>query len=29
LGEHTAQVFADWLGMSAGDIATLRDEGVV
>jgi crotonobetainyl-CoA:carnitine CoA-transferase CaiB-like acyl-CoA transferase len=29
LGEHTAQVFGDWLGMSAGDIATLRDEGVV
>ena len=29
LGEHTAQVFGDWLGMSAGDIEGLRDEGVV
>jgi formyl-CoA transferase len=29
LGEHTAQVFGDWLGMSAGDISTLRDQGVV
>jgi formyl-CoA transferase len=29
LGEHTAQVFGDWLGMSAGDIAGLRDAGVV
>jgi crotonobetainyl-CoA:carnitine CoA-transferase CaiB-like acyl-CoA transferase len=29
LGEHTAQVFSDWLGMSAGDIKGLRDEGVV
>ncbi len=29
LGEHTAQVFGDWLGMSEGDIAALRKEGVV
>jgi hypothetical protein len=29
LGEHTAQVFGDWLGMSAGDVTGLRDEGVV
>jgi crotonobetainyl-CoA:carnitine CoA-transferase CaiB-like acyl-CoA transferase len=29
LGEHTAQVSSDWLGMSAGDIKGLRDEGVV
>jgi crotonobetainyl-CoA:carnitine CoA-transferase CaiB-like acyl-CoA transferase len=29
LGEHTAQVFGDWLGMSAGDVEGLRDEGVV
>jgi len=29
LGEHTAEVFGDWLGMSAGDVKGLRDEGVV
>jgi formyl-CoA transferase len=29
LGEHTAEVFGEWLDMSAGDVATLRDEGVV
>ena len=29
LGEHTTQVFGDWLGMSAGDVEGLRDEGVV
>jgi len=29
LGEHTAEVFADWLGMSAADLKSLRDEGVV
>ena len=29
LGEHTAQVFGDWLGMSAGNIAALRDDGVI
>jgi crotonobetainyl-CoA:carnitine CoA-transferase CaiB-like acyl-CoA transferase len=29
LGEHTTEVFAEWLDMSAGDLAKLRDEGVV
>jgi hypothetical protein len=29
LGEHTAQIFGDWLGISAGDVAGLREEGVV
>ena len=29
LGEHTAEVFADRLGMSAADLKSLRDEGVV
>src|ERR1700751_6486343 len=29
LGEHTADVFADWLWLSAGDFAMLRAEGVV
>jgi formyl-CoA transferase len=29
LGEHTAEVFGDWLGMSQGDIAALHEEGVV
>jgi len=29
LGEHTMEVFSDWLGMSAGDVKGLRDEGVV
>ena len=29
LGEHTTEVFADWLGMSPGDIEALRGEGVV
>ena len=29
LGEHTAEVFADWLGMSTGDVEELRDSGVV
>jgi crotonobetainyl-CoA:carnitine CoA-transferase CaiB-like acyl-CoA transferase len=29
LGEHTAQVFGDWLGISAGDVVELREEGVV
>jgi crotonobetainyl-CoA:carnitine CoA-transferase CaiB-like acyl-CoA transferase len=29
LGEHTAEVFGDWLGMSAGDVAALGDDGVV
>jgi formyl-CoA transferase len=29
LGEHTAEVFGAWLDMSAGDVAALREEGVV
>ena len=29
LGEHTTEVFADWLGMSAGDLEALRKDGVV
>jgi formyl-CoA transferase len=29
LGEHTAEVFGEWLGMSAGDVASLRGDGVV
>jgi len=26
-GEHTAEVFADWLGISAADLKSLHDEG--
>jgi formyl-CoA transferase len=29
LGEHTTEVFSSWLDMSAGDVAALREEGVV
>ena len=29
LGEHTAEVFGEWLGMSADDVEMLRAEGVV
>jgi crotonobetainyl-CoA:carnitine CoA-transferase CaiB-like acyl-CoA transferase len=29
LGEHTAEVFGDWLGMSPRDVAGLREAGVV
>jgi formyl-CoA transferase len=29
LGQHTAEVFGDWLGMSPRDVAGLRAEGVV
>jgi crotonobetainyl-CoA:carnitine CoA-transferase CaiB-like acyl-CoA transferase len=29
LGQHTTQVFGEWLGMSAADVETLRKEGVV
>jgi hypothetical protein len=29
LGGRTAEVFGDWLDMSAGDVKALRDEGVV
>jgi crotonobetainyl-CoA:carnitine CoA-transferase CaiB-like acyl-CoA transferase len=29
LGQHTAEVFGDWLGMSPRDVAGLREAGVV
>jgi formyl-CoA transferase len=29
LGEHTADVFDDWLGMSAADVEGLRRDGIV
>jgi formyl-CoA transferase len=29
LGEHSEEVFGSWLGMSAGDVAGLKDEGVI
>ena len=29
LGEHTAQVFGDWLDISAADVEGLREEGVI
>src|SRR5215471_8900178 len=29
LGQHTAEVFGEWLGMSAADIDGLRSDGVV
>jgi formyl-CoA transferase len=29
LGEHTDEVFGSWLGMSAGDVKGLKDEGVI
>jgi crotonobetainyl-CoA:carnitine CoA-transferase CaiB-like acyl-CoA transferase len=29
LGEHTAQVFGDWLGLSPGEVAELHQDGVV
>jgi formyl-CoA transferase len=29
LGQHSAQVFGDWLGMSAADVESLRKEGVI
>ncbi len=29
LGEHTDAVLADWLGLSANEIATLREQGVL
>jgi len=29
LGEHTAEVLAEWLGMPADDVARMRDEGMV
>jgi crotonobetainyl-CoA:carnitine CoA-transferase CaiB-like acyl-CoA transferase len=29
LGEHTAQVLSDWLGLNASAVAELKREGVV
>jgi formyl-CoA transferase len=29
LGEHTSDVFADWLGMSEGDVEGLKKDGVI
>ena len=29
LGQHSTQVFGEWLGMSAGDVEALRKEGVI
>jgi hypothetical protein len=29
LGEHTAEVLADWLGLDAAAIAILRQDGIV
>ena len=29
LGEHTGEVFSSWLGLGAGDVAGLKDEGVI
>jgi hypothetical protein len=29
LGQHSAEVFGEWLGMSAGDVDAMRKEGVI
>ena len=29
LGQHTEEVFGSWLGMSAGDVKGMKDEGIV
>jgi hypothetical protein len=29
LGERATEVFGDWLGISTGHVAGLRDEGIV
>ena len=29
LGEHTKDVFADWLGMSEGDVEELKKDGAI
>jgi len=29
LGAHNAEVYADWLGLSADDLTTLKKDGVV
>ena len=29
LGEHNSDVFGEWLGMSAGDIAGMKSDGII
>jgi len=29
LGEHTGEVFQSWLGLGAGDVAGLKEDGVI
>jgi hypothetical protein len=29
LGQHSAEVFGEWLGMSGGDVEALRKEGAI
>jgi crotonobetainyl-CoA:carnitine CoA-transferase CaiB-like acyl-CoA transferase len=29
LGEHTAEIFDEWLGLDTGEVEALRKEGVV
>ena len=29
LGQHTDEVLSDWLGLSGGEVAALRDKGAV
>jgi crotonobetainyl-CoA:carnitine CoA-transferase CaiB-like acyl-CoA transferase len=29
LGQHSAEVLSDWLGIGAGEIAALKSEGVL
>jgi crotonobetainyl-CoA:carnitine CoA-transferase CaiB-like acyl-CoA transferase len=29
LGEHTAEVFDEWLGLDAAEVDALREQGVV
>jgi len=29
LGQHTTQVFGEWLGIGAADLESLRKEGVI
>ena len=29
LGEHTAEVLGDWLGLGASEVEALRDKGIV
>jgi formyl-CoA transferase len=29
LGEHTAEVFGEWLGLNASELAAMREEGIL